>query len=213
MISKYTVNRILAGLARFVSSVLSPLLMPTYGSILVLWTSILCALPSGTRVTAVIVIMGITCIIPMTGIGLLHHFGFISDKRLNKPRERTIPYIIAVACYTAAVFYLDHIHAPSWFTMFAVGGLVTLVITATINVWWKISAHMGGTGGVVALIYQMHKMNVEAFDLFWVLAAAVFLAGVVGTSRLILKSHNVAQVLAGFANGFLCVYLAMLLFS
>ena len=200
MASQYAINKIIAGLSRFVSSILSPLIMPTYGAILVLWTTILCALPSGTRVTAVIVFMGITCVLPMMAIGVLHHFGIISDKRLNKAKERHIPYIVSIVCYMAAVFYLDHIHAPLWFTMFAVGGLATLIITAAVNYRWKISAHMGGIGGVVAL---------GAFDLFWLLCITILMAGLLGTARLILKCHTLMQVLAGFANGFLCVYIAM----
>ena len=52
-------------LARFFSTILSPLLMPTYGIFLVLWVSILCYLPTGTRLVVLLVVFGITCILPM----------------------------------------------------------------------------------------------------------------------------------------------------
>lgn len=213
MASQYAINKILAGLARFVSSILSPLLMPTYGVILILWTSVLCALPNGTRITVVMVIMGITCVLPMIGISVLHHYGLISDKRLDKPQERLWPYAISILCYIAAASYLHYIHSPLWFTMFAVGGLMSLVITAIVNNWWKISAHATGIGGVVALVYQIHVQGLSAFELYWVLCIAILLAGVVGTARLILKCHTVAQVLVGFANGYACVTLCMKLFE
>lgn len=213
MASQYAINKILAGMARFTSSVLSPLLMPTYGTILVLWTSVLCALPSGSRIAVVMVIMGITCVLPMIGISVLHHFGIISDKRLDKASERTWPYTIAVVCYAVAVYYLYYIHSPLWFSMFAAGGLLSLLITAVVNRWWKISAHTTGIGGVVALLYQIHVQGLSAFELYWVLCIAILLAGVIGTSRLILKCHTVTQVLAGFANGYACVTLCMKLFG
>lgn len=209
MASQFTINKILAGAARFFSSVLSPLLMPTYGTILVLWTSVLCALPNGTRITVVMVMMGITCALPMICISVLHHYGIIRDKRLEKPKERYIPYAFATICYVAAAAYLNHIHSPLWFTMFAVGGMASLVITMVVNFKWKTSAHMTGMGGVVALLYQIHVQGLSAFNLFGVLCIAILLAGVVGTSRLILKCHTVLQVILGFLNGYICVTIAM----
>lgn len=213
MASKFIINKILAGAARFASSIFSPLLTPTYGCILVLWTSILCALPHGTRIAVIMVIMGITCVLPMMCIGVLHHFGFIRDKRLDTAQDRTIPYICATFCYLAAALYLNHTHSPQWFTMFAVGGLASVIITFIVNFKWKISAHMAGMGGVVALLYQIHVMGLSAFNLYWVLCIAIIITGIVGTSRLILKCHTVMQVLLGFTNGYACVTMAMKLFG
>lgn len=213
MVSRYTTNKILAGIARFASSVLSPLLMPTYGVILALWASVLCALPNGTRITVVMVIMGITCVLPMIGISVLHHFGLCTDKRLNKREERLWPYVLTTVCHAAAVTYLHHIHSPQWFTMFAVGGTLSIATIAIVNMWWKISAHATGVGGVVALLYQIHVQGLSSFELYWVLCAAILLAGVVGTSRLILKSHTVWQVLMGFACGYASVTMCMKLWG
>ncbi len=213
MVSHYAINKVIAGLARAASSILSPLLMPTYGAILVLWTSVMCSLPSGTRITVVMVVMGITCVLPMIGISVLHYLGLVQDKRLNKAEERRWPYVIAMVCYAAGAYYLSYIHAPMWFTMFAVGGLLALVLVTVINHWWKISAHSAGVGGVVALVYQIHVQGLSAFELFWVLCTVILLAGVVGSARLILKCHTVAQVLAGFIVGYASVTLCMKLWG
>ena len=43
-------------IARLFSTLLSPLLMPTYGIFLVLWVSILCYLPTGTRMVVLLVV-------------------------------------------------------------------------------------------------------------------------------------------------------------
>ena len=56
---RVTVNRMIAGVANFLSTVLSPLLMPTYGVFLVLWVSVLCILPYGTRVAVLLICMGV----------------------------------------------------------------------------------------------------------------------------------------------------------
>lgn len=206
---RYATNRLLVAGARFFSSLLSPLLMPTYGALLVLWTSVLCLLPSGTRMMVLVMMLGITCVLPMIMIGILHHYGVIRDKRLENPQERTIPYAFGVLCYIGATFYLQHIHAPMWFVMFSAGGAVSCLIVLLINRWWKISAHATGIGGVLALLFQLHVQGLSAFDLFWVIIVTILLAGVLGTSRLLLKRHTVLQVLAGFGVGFICVSLMM----
>lgn len=213
MISKYNINRLIAGSARFFSSVLTPLVMPTYGVFLVLWTSVLCLLPMGTRIMVLIMIFGITTVLPVAAIGLLHHFAIISNKRLEKRHERFIPYAFAVICYGAAALYLNSIHSPSWFTMFAAGGGLACLISLIVNLWWKISAHMAGIGGIVALLYQIHVQGLSAFNLFWLLCFTILLAGVLGTSRMVLKRHDLLQVLAGFANGYFCVTLMIKLFG
>ena len=63
--NRFTVNKFLATLAEGLSNVLSPLLMPTYGVFIVFWVSVLCLLPYGTRVSVLLMCMGITCILPL----------------------------------------------------------------------------------------------------------------------------------------------------
>ena len=49
----------------------------------------------------------------------------------------------------------------------------------------------------------------------WLLVAAVVgaLCGLLGSARMLLKRHTFMQVVAGWANGFLCVSLIMRLFG
>ncbi|MBR1550878.1 MAG: hypothetical protein IJ632_00990 [Muribaculaceae bacterium] len=211
--SSFTFNKFITGLARFLSAAMSPLLMPTYGVFLVLWTSILCLLPTGTRVTVMVMVMGITCVLPVVFISVLHHLKLISDKRLINRRERIIPYAFAVLCYVGATFYIDRVHSPMWFTMFMAGASLACLVDFVVSLWWKISAHATGISGLVALLYQLHVQGLSAFDMFWLLCFTILLAGALGTSRLILKRHTLPQVLAGFACGYVCVTLMMKLFG
>ena len=95
--------KIIEALARFLSSMMSPLLTPTYGVFLALWVSVLCYIPFGTRLMVLIVVAGITCLLPMIFIALLHNAKIITDKRLVNHRERWLPYIFTLVCYVAAV--------------------------------------------------------------------------------------------------------------
>ena len=206
---RYTVNKCIAGVAKFMTSALSPLLMPTYGVFLVMWVSVLCLLPYGTRVAVLLVCMGITCILPLIFLSVLRHFKLIKDLHVEVREQRFLPYLFTVLCYIAAAYYLYYCHSPQWFIMFMVGSAVTVLMMMLINLKWKISAHMAGIGGVVALVYQIHVQGLSAFDLFWVLFFMIILAGALGSARLVLKRHDTLQVLAGAVLGFLCVSLTM----
>ena len=207
--NRYTVNKIIAGLANFLSTALSPLLMPTYGVFLALWVSILCLLPYGRRVAILLVCMGITCIMPLIFLSVLRHFKLVKDLHVNIREQRLIPYLFASLCTAVAAYYLYYCHAPQWFTMFMVGVAITILVMALINLKWKISSHMAGIGGVIALIYQIHVQGLSAFDLLGMLCFGIIVAGLLGSSRLVLKRHDTWQVLAGVVVGFLCVSLTM----
>lgn len=206
-------KRLLVGSAQFFSTVLSPLLMPSYGLFLILWGSFLSVQPTGVRIMALLIVFGITCIMPMFFISLLHNLKVIGDKRLHNASERFWPYALTVLCYTGACFYLDHIHAPLWVIMFAAGGTLACAVSLVVNMWWKISAHMAGIAGIAALVLNMHTQMLEAFNLKWVFVCTLLLTGILGTSRIILKRHTFMQVLAGAANGYICVKIMMTLFD
>lgn len=200
-------------LARIFSTLFSPLLMPTYGVFFALWVSILCYLPVGTRLAVLIVIFGITCILPMIFIAVLHSMKIIKDKTLNNQNERWLPYIFIILSYVGATLYLYHVHSPLWLSAFMWGGTIAAAVAFGINFAWKISAHMSGIGGVVAILFWIHIVGLGAFSLTWLICTMIILSGILGTSRLILNRHTFWQVMAGFANGFIWVLLAIKFFS
>ena len=213
--SSKSVDKLVTFGAHFFSALLSPMLMPTYGVFLVLWCSFLNANPVGDRVGALLVIFGITCILPIVFIALLHNLKIIKDKRLDDRAERSIPYVFAILCYVAAYFYLKHMHAPQWFSAFMAGGALACAVSFLVNLKWKISAHMAGIAGVVVLLFELHSPSnrLEAFDLSWILWIAILLAGLLGSARMVLNRHTLAQVLAGTLNGLVCVKLAMMIWG
>jgi membrane-associated phospholipid phosphatase len=199
-------NKIVCAVARFFSSVMSPLLMPTYGILIALWASVLCYQPVGTRLTVLIVVFGITCMLPMIVIAGMHNLKFIEDKRLIKKEERWLPYLFTIVCYSAAGFYLNHVHAPMWLTIFIIGGVASCVVSFVINFWWKISAHTAGVGGLLAFMVRLYVDGLGAFNLLWLICIMIIVCGFVGSSRIALGRHTFLQTVGGFVNGFVCIY-------
>ena len=216
MVSRITKIRVLDEVAKFTSTVLSPLLTPTYGLFMALSISPKVLDTTGTRIRLLLVMLGITCVLPMATIAVFHNFKIIKDKRMIKREERLFPYIAGVLFYLAAVWYLAYTHEPQWLIMYFVGATASCLISAIVNMKWKISVHMAGMGGVLALLWQLNAMSLQVISPVWMMfyiLVAIGLCGVLGTARMLLKRHTPLQVLAGFLNGLVCVSLAMRLFG
>ena len=98
-------------------------------------------------------------------------------------------------------------HAPLWFVMFFAGGAAAGVINMIINFKWKISAHSAAIAGIVALLIRiMHEGSAQPSVMVWIIVW-VALSGLLGSARIWLGRHTVAQVFAGYAVGFLSVFL------
>lgn len=192
---------------QFLSIVFSPLLVPTYGIAMALWTSLLVFLPMSMKLSVVGVTFFITCVIPASAIFAMWRNKVITDPGLNNRRERTIPYAVTGICYMVCAYYLYRVNAPVWIWTFPAGGAIAVGIATAINIKWKISAHMAGMGGFIAVAFRIAADGVNAVQMNVWLTVVVVLAGLVGTARVILHRHTVAQVFAGTALGFLSVYL------
>lgn len=203
-------------MAKFISTMLSPLLTPTYGTLMALSITPKLLDVTGARFKLLLIVFALTCIFPMITIAVLHNFKVIKDKRMISRKERLIPYITGTIYYAVAVYHVIYTHEPRWLVMFFAGGALACLISTVVNCWWKISAHMAGMGGLVALLWQINAMELEIISSPWMMLyilIAILLSGMLGSARLMLKRHTLPQVLAGFLNGLICVSLMMRLFG
>lgn len=189
-----------------VSWLMSPLLMPVYGIVMVFMLTVYSYVPMGIKLGFTLIVAGVTIILPMLTVLLLKHLGMVSEIGLNNQKERTIPYLITILCMGGTAVFLAMKGFPLWVVMFYAGGALAGLIEAIINNWWKISAHGAGVAGLVAMLVRMsHTPMVNPDVLTW-LIVAVACAGLTGSARLWLGRHTLEQVLAGYAVGFCSVY-------
>lgn len=199
-------EQLVDNLSTAVSWLMSPLLMPVYGIVLVFMLTLYSYVPMGVKLGFTLIVAGVTIILPMLTVLLLKHLGMVSDIGLNNQKERTIPYLITILCMGGTGVFLAMKGFPLWVVMFYAGGALAGLIEAIINNWWKISAHAAGVAGIVAMLIRMsHTPMVNPDVLTW-LIVAVACAGLTGSARLWLGRHTLGQVLAGYAVGFCSVY-------
>ena len=188
-------------ISHVISTVFQPLLMPTYGVMLLFMYTYFGVAYSNRFWHIVTPIMLFSFVIPGILIYLLLRIGLISDLSLKVRRERFYPYFITLLSYSAMVVFYYKAQMPIWFITMMAGSIAIMIIAILITLVWKISAHMFGIGGLVGGVMSV-CYYVEHSNPYWLLIGLFLLAGSIGTSRLILKRHTLSQVIAGFLLGF-----------
>lgn len=202
-------EKLLDFISHFLSWVLVPLLMPTYGLILAFGLSVLDVVPMAMRVRFVFITLGISFAIPVLMVLLLKILGLVKDVGLNGQKERLIPYIITAICFGATGWFMAMRGAPLWLIMFFTGGALATVVNLLVNIRWKISAHAAAIAGVIALLIRMERDTVAQPELLIWLLITIGLTGLLGSARVWLGRHTVWQVLAGYVVGFCSVFFLM----
>ncbi len=221
-------NRALRSAAYVISVALHPLLVPTYGLILLLLVN---PYDFGIRVISdmpgKILILRIflsTFFIPAFAIIMLRLTGLVKTLEMRDRHERIGPYIIT------AVFYLwmlqNFLHNPTIplaYTSFLLGGVIGLFLAFFVNIFSKISIHAVGMGGLLGLIvmtmmwwyrqgsFTIHStlFGVLEVSMAGVLILMLILAGAVGSSRLLLQAHRPPELYNGYLVGFFAQLVAL----
>lgn len=193
-------------ISHVISTVFQPLLMPTYGVMLLFMYTYFGVAYSNKFWQIVTPIMLFSFVIPGILIYLLLRIGLISDLSLKVRKERFYPYFITLLSYSAMVVFYYKAQMPTWFITMMAGSIAIMIIAILITLVWKISAHMFGVGGLVGGVMSV-CYYVEHSNPYWLFIGLFLLAGSVGTSRLILKRHTLSQVIAGFLLGFSVAFL------
>ncbi len=199
-------------LARVVSYVLHPLLMPTYGLILLfsLNSFVSIIMPFKARVAMVVVIFLNTALVPALFFVFLKSKRVISSLKMENRHERIIPFVITAIFYFVTYVMMQKFNLPRIIYYLIFGSACLIILSMTINFWWKISIHMIGVGGMTgAFACIAVYLGINPLIL---LVALLLASGLTGFSRLRLLAHTPAQVYAGFATGlvFMCGLYAIL---
>lgn len=195
--------------AQLVSDILSPILVPTYATVLAMWVTPLRSVDPSVRWTVVALVFAITGLIPFAIIAVLVRTGAVSDNAISNRRQRFTPMTIATACYVGAGLFTGALGAPMWMRMFFYGAAAATLLDMIITTRWKISAHTTSMGGLVGMMFWFAVSGMADVNTMILLSIGILLAGTMCSARLLLGRHTMGQVFAGLAMGFACCYGAM----
>ena len=201
-------------LARFLSVVFHPLLMPTFafGVLLFEVPNVLGVdVFSATLRTSLLLLIFVgTFGVPALLIYYLYRSGYVQTLHLTTLADRRLPFFLTAFVYTFLSFLfgfrmaLISTVAPEIAILL---GSITLsiLLVGLISLYWQISAHSVGISGVAGIIAGV-MLKFSQTDLFVPLLLSVLLMGFVSSARLKLNAHTPAQIAAGILLG-LCVSL------
>jgi membrane-associated phospholipid phosphatase len=193
-----------------VSFVFQPLLMPTYGMAMLINLDVFDVIPFIWRLIAIVGTFIFTGLMPAAPILLMMRKGEVSDLFISKREQRTMPYLFSFLSYAFwTLFLLRVLKLPMFMVAIGIGTTLSILLITFINLKWKISAHLSGIGGLAGGVFGVcYRM---AYNPVWLFVLILAISALVAIARMELKAHTSFQTLAGFALGFLTVFIPCML--
>lgn len=195
--------------ARVISAIFAPFYLSLVGMVILFLFSYLSLLPIAYKFMVLLLVYVFTILLPTLLIHLYRRGRKWTLFHLGKKERRMVPYIISIASYFICCYIMEMLHTPFFMISILMAALVIQIICAMINVWWKISTHSAAIGGVTGAL--MAYSNIFMFNPTLWLCLSVIVAGLVGSSRMILRQHSLSQVVVGFLTGAVMAYLVVIL--
>ena len=188
--------------ARVVSLRFTPFYLPLAGRMALFSFSYLGLMPWGYKLQVLTMVYLFTILLPSVLIHLYRRYRGWTLIELGHKERRAVPYVISILCYFFCIYLMDLLHIPHFMGTILYAALFIQVVCALINVWWKISTHTAAIGGVAGALFVFGEFF--GFNPVWWLCVVLILAGILGTSRMILRQHSLLQVIVGFVVGIVC---------
>lgn len=194
--------------ARVISLLFTPFYLPIVGLIALFLFSYLSYYPLQLKLLVLTIVYFFTVLLPTVFIHLYRRYQGWNLIELGHKERRMVPYVISILCYFCCVYLMDSLHIPHFMGSIVGCALIIQIVCSIINVWWKISTHMAAIGGFAGALSTFALFF--GFNPVWWLCLMLILAGILGTSRMILRQHSLSQVVGGFLVGFVCAVIGIM---
>ncbi|MES2848781.1 MAG: hypothetical protein V4685_06970 [Bacteroidota bacterium] len=195
--------------AHLFSYIFHPLFIPLY----VIWflmfvhTSYFAGYGQGEKIFLLARIALNMVFFPLVTVLLLKGLGFISSVFLRTQKDRIIPYIASgIFFFWAYLVFRNQPSIPTILTSFTFAVFLSSSAALMANIYFKISMHAIGMGGVLGLFIVIMQQN--NFLMTVPLSIAFLITGLVCSSRLIVSDHTPKEIYAGLVMGIVCQLVA-----
>lgn len=196
--------------AKVLSVLFTPFYLPILGLLILFIFSYLSLLPLTYKLFLLLMFYLFTVFLPTALIRFYRRYQGWTLIELGSRERRAIPYVISIFSYLLCYYIMAATHVPNFMGSILIAALVIQVACAIINLFIKISTHTAAIGGVTGALLAFSV--IFSFNPVWWLCIVLLLAGMVGTSRMILRQHSLRQVVLGFLAGVACSFVSVLLF-
>lgn len=144
---------------------------------------------------------------PLITVLLLKALRFINSVYLHTQKDRIIPYIASgIFFFWSYQVFKNQTQYPVILTSFILSVFLSASAALLANIYFKISMHAIGMGGIIGLFLVIMLQNTMLMTV--PLSIAFIIAGIVCTSRMIVSDHQPKEIYAGLLLGIACQFVA-----
>lgn len=195
-------------IARILSTLFRPTYYPLMSFVILFTLTYLTLLPWVYKLWVLGMVYLFTIALPSIGIYFYRSMKGWSVLELRHQHKRIVPYAINILSYLCCLYMMNRLHLPSFMGGIIVASLLIQCTCTLITIYWKISLHSAGAGGIIGALVAYSA--IFGFNPVWWLCGTILLAGLVMTSRMLLRQHTLWQVLGGTLLGVICGYVGIL---
>lgn len=198
-------------LAKVISVVFNPLIVPTYTLIILFQLDVYFSLiiPDSSKWKLILLVFSLTFLLPMLITLMFLKKGIVKSLEMETREERIFPFIITAIFYYLTYYLLKSLPIASIFYYFMLGATLLILISLIVNFFWKVSIHLTALGGMFGIFLGVSIGFLVDYPL--ILFGIILISGVTAYARLKLKLHTQAQVYTGFLIG-AAIMLSLLIF-
>jgi membrane-associated phospholipid phosphatase len=132
------------------------------------------------------------CVLPFAYVLIMVRLGKLSDHHVSDRKERAPLLMVALVSVVVGLLVLNLINAPTSVSEMILALIGGIAVLAAVSLVWKISGHASAISAAAVIAALM-------FGPAWL--PLLLLVPAVGWSRVVLRAHTPAQVIAGSLFG------------
>jgi hypothetical protein len=187
-------------IATVLSFIFHPVFMPLAG-LFILFNSGIYGLEVQTEFKRFVYIITLLCnvLLPVTTIPVLIYLKNMHQATFDERKRRLLPLFFGTICMFMGYYLVARFSPIRIINQFLFSVAVVTFLILIISMFWKISIHMAGLGGITALIAVL-SVAYKA-DMTFILCITLLVSGIIASARLSVKAHSASQLLTGYALG------------
>lgn len=194
-----TNNRVLSKIARVISGLFIPYLIPFGVFLTLILFSYLRTLAFQNKLLLIGVIFCFTIAMPLLTVGLFFKINGLGKQNLSVSKRPYIAPLLTGVSYLFCFFMLQRMGIP-WF----IGGIILaafLILTVIFiaHLKWRLSVRMAGIGGIIGWWVSFGALF--GYNPVGGLYIFISVAGLLGTAEMISSRYTVGGVMCGFTVG------------
>jgi len=187
--------------AKIISYIFHPLFVPVYLAYFIIGVRSyeFASLDEWNKTLKLILIIVSCTFVPLVCVLLLRGLNFIDSIYLKTQKDRIIPYIICMTFYFSVWFFFKKNHEIKDLVSMTMALFNASVFGFLVNIAMKVSMHAIAMGVMCTFIAILAFNDSISYSFY--LAIAIFITGIVCTSRLIVSDHRPKEIYYGLLIG------------